>query len=249
MTTAGSFTVRFGVPEDLDVLRRFEREYFPSVDGQEHAGYLFDDQRLATVSLTESIAAPERAFILVAETTEGIVGFAAAVPSRLPGLGSIDTTGMLLQHVAVEDEWRRRGVATALVDEIERRSLAARQNVIVAHVPDSAAGFYRDRGWEVFAPRRGFAWIPYKEHIRADVPDPNIGFPLMAAKVLRPGMIQHTFDFPIRIGAPIADAVAELHNLIDTGQIDRTKLNRETREFLDLPRPPAPRPGASFGLR
>jgi len=249
MTTAGSFTVRFGVPEDLDVLRRFEREYFPAVAGQEHAGYLFDDQRLATVSLTESIAAPERAFILVAEIAERIVGFAAAVPSRLPGPGSIDATGMLLQHIAVEVEWRRRGVATALVDEIERRSLAARQNIIVAHVPDSAAVFYRSRGWNVFAPRRGFAWIPFKEHIRADVPDPKIGFPLMAVKVLRPGMIQHTFDFPIRLGAPIADAVAELHRRIDVDEIDRSKLNAETREFLNLPRPPAPRPGASFGLR
>lgn len=249
MTDDASFAIRFGTPDDIDALRQFERSFFPAVEGQPHAGYLFENQKLASRALTEAFAAPERAYVLVAESAGQIIGFAAAVPSRLPGLGEIDATSMLLQYVAVETEWRRRGVATALLSEIERRSLSARQDVIVAHVPENATDFYRHEGWSVFNRSRGFAWIPFKEHIRADVPDPGLGFPLMAIKVLRPGMIQHTFDFPIRIGAPIADAVAELTRKIDAGEIDRSALNRDTQEFLQMPLPRAPRPGASFGLR
>lgn len=249
MTTAGSFSIRFGVPSDAEVLRRFELEYFPAVPGEVHAGYLFENEQLSRTTLTEPEAAPLRVFILVAESAETIVGFAAAVPSRLPGLGSIDPTAMLLQYVAVDPEWRRQGIAAALVGEIERRSVAARQNVIVAHVSESSADFYRHQGWDVFPPRRGFAWVPFKEHIRADLPDPEIGFPLMAAKVLRPGMIQHTFDFPIRLGAPMADATLELSRRIDAGQIRRSTLNGETQDFLNFPQPRAPRQGAAFGLR
>ncbi|WP_185204290.1 GNAT family N-acetyltransferase [Glaciihabitans sp. INWT7] len=182
--------------------------------------------------MTEQIAAPMRVFTVVAESDGQIIGFAAAVPWRLPGSGAVDRAHMLLNYLAVDPARRRQGIGSALIAEIERRSLAARQNVIVAHVPAAQDDFYRTSGWEVCGDGRGYAWLPFNDHLRGDVADPELGFPLMAAKVLRPRAIRTTFDFPILSGAPIFDAVTELVRLIGEGRVDAGDLDGFTRDMV-----------------
>lgn len=226
--------IRFGVPADALVLSRFERTYFPAVAGQYHAGYLFEHEEMAKLALTEDLASPRRAFNIVAENAGEIVGFAAAVPSRLPGLGSIDKSATLLQYVAVDPAHRGAGIGRLLVEEIERRTVAARQDVILAHIPTSEAGFYTRIGWEVIPEGRGFAWLPFMAHLRADLGDPALGFPLMAAKILRPRALRLTFDFPVTRDAPIAEAAVELVDLIRAGRLDYRDLDEETRGMLTM---------------
>lgn len=226
--------IRFGAPGDRDALRAYERAYFPAIPGERHSGYLFEDDELSAFVLDEDLAPLRRSFTIVAEVAGEITGFAAAVPSRFPGAGGIDPMSMLLQYVVVDPAHRRRGIGATLLEEIERRSLAARQNVIIAHIPTSQAAFYRANDWDVFDEEHGYAWLPFMGHIRGDVADPGLGFPLMAAKVLRRRTIRAAFGFPIETGRPMVDAVGELARMVDAGKIDRQDLDLETREFLEM---------------
>ncbi|SDK35329.1 Acetyltransferase (GNAT) domain-containing protein [Cryobacterium psychrotolerans] len=210
--------------------------YFPAIAGEHHAGYLYEDSELAALTLTEGVAAPLRSFTLVAEVGGELVGFAAAVPSSFPGTGQIDPSAMLLQYLAVDPDRRHEGIGSALVADIERRSVFSRQNVIVAHVPLSQADFYRANGWDVFAEGRGYAWLPFNNMLRADIADPALGFPLMAGKKLRPKAIRSDFDFPIVRGLPMLDASAELVRRIDTGHIDVHDLDEDTRGIVNMSR-------------
>ncbi|TFD07812.1 GNAT family N-acetyltransferase [Cryobacterium sp. TMT1-66-1] len=230
------FLLRFGKPTDAPVLLDYERAYFPAVPGQHHAGYLYADAELARIMLTEELAAPLRAFTIVAEKDDKIVGFAAAAPWSLPGTGQIDPAHILLQYLVVGPAHRRSGIAKARVAEIERRALGARQNVIVAHVPPTESDFYRAIDWEVVVDGRGYAWLPFGSHLRADIGDSSVGFPLMAAKVLRPRAIRRTFDFAIVSGRPTHDAATELMHIVDSGDVDLRDLDEGTRSMVDLAR-------------
>lgn len=236
MDPAAGVSIRFGTPADISALLEYERTYFPPSPGERHAGYLYEHSELAAITLTEGVAAPRRSFTLVAEAGGELVGFAAAVPSSFPGTGQVDPSSMLLQYLAVDPIRRHEGIGSALVADIEQRSLSARQNVIVAHVPLSQADFYRANGWDVFAEGRGYAWLPFNNMLRADIADPALGFPLMAAKLLRPRAIRSNFDFPIIRGLPMLDASAELIRRIDTGHIDVHDLDEDTRDLVNMSR-------------
>lgn len=230
------FRLRFGEPADAAVLAAYERKHFPERQSERHGGYVYADAKLATPLLTEAFVAPRCTFTIVAERESTIIGFATTRPFALPGTGDVDRAHMLLQYLAVDPAHRRRGVATALVEEIERRALEARQNVMVAHISVEAANFYREIGWEVIAEGRGYAWLPFTTHLRADIADPGFGFPLMAAKVLRPRALRHTFDFPIVQDRPLFDAAAELLRIVEAGTIDVEDLDDFTRSMVDLAR-------------
>jgi GNAT superfamily N-acetyltransferase len=232
-------TVRFGEPTDAAVLADYERKFFPARDGER----VYADPKLAVPMLTESVAAPRHAYTLVAvDETHKTIGFASTRPFSLPGIDVTDPAHMLLQYLAVDPSHRRRGVASALVAEVERRALAARQNVLVAHAPADAVAFYRKIGWEVVPEGHGYAWLPYASHLLADIADADEGFPHMAAKLLRPRAIRHAFNFPIVQDRPMLDAGAELLRIIEAGTIDIRDLDPLTRETLDVARRgPAPR--------
>lgn len=227
--------IRFGQPADAPALLVYEQRYFPAVPGQHHAGYLFADPQLAPIMLTETIATGMRTFTIVAELNEEIVGFAVATPWQLPD-GTITPSDTLLQYLAVDPEHRRSGIATLLVDEIESRARQARQDMIVAHVPHIESAFYRAIGWEVADDGFGYAWLPFMTHLRADVGDPALGFPLVAAKVLRPNAIRRSFTFPLVLKRPMHDAAAELANIIDGGGFEAGDLDPKTREMVHMTR-------------
>lgn len=229
-------TLRFGEPRDAPVLAAYEREHFPAREGEPHGGYVYADAGLSTPLLTEAFATPRHTFTVVAERQGMIVGFATTAPFALPGMGEPDPAHMLLQYLAVDPAHRRHGVGTALIKEMERRALAIRQNVMVAHISTDAAHFYRGAEWDVLSDARGYAWLPFMTHLRADIADPGFGFPLMAAKVLRPRAIRLAFDFPIVQHRPMLDAAAELLRMVEDGMVDAIDLDEFTRSMVDMAR-------------
>lgn len=226
--------VRAGQQSDAEALLRFERATLPMNTGER---LLFADADYAQKALTEALADTERVFVSVAELDGEAIGCAVASPLALPGEGNgSDRWSMVLQVLFVETDFRSRGVATALLEHVEERCRAARQWVIVAHVPGSAASSYRNAGWEVLAPGSGFAWLPFGHFLRGDIPDPDIGFGLEAVKVLRPKSMRRTFAFPVETHRPFFDAASELLRIIETGDIDVRDLDDATRESLTIGR-------------
>jgi ribosomal protein S18 acetylase RimI-like enzyme len=76
----------------------------------------------------------------------------AEVDGRLAGavLGGFDGRRGLIYHLAVDAAFHRRGIATALMDEVERRLRAKGcPKAYLLVIPDNEAGlaFYRQRGW------------------------------------------------------------------------------------------------------
>ncbi len=226
--------VRAATLADRAVLEVLERRHFPAVPGRPHSGYLFGDSLEAHAALDESFSAPRHVFVSVAEVAGAIEGFAMALPFSLPGTGQLDQSNALLQFVAVNEEHRRAGVGRALLEHIEARLTSARQNVVVAHVPASSADFYRAAGWLVMAPTAGFAWLPFNDFLRADFPDPEIGYEHMAAKVLRPRAVRRWFGFPQVSSAPTADATLILEALVARGDIALADLDEGTLQMLAI---------------
>lgn len=199
---------------------------------------MFAHKEVAAASLDETRAAPHRLFTIVAERAGAVVGFAVGMPWALPGIRGVrknlDKTHMVLMYLAVDPDHRRRGIAKALVAEVENRARSARQNVLIAHIPEGEAGFYRRTDWEVAPAGHGYAWLPFMLHLRSDVGDP--GYPLIAAKVLRPKAIRLTFTFPIDTGRPGHDSATRLMQMIDTGDVDERDLDSETKGLVDMAR-------------
>lgn len=227
--------IRFATPADREALAVFERAYFPAVAGQRHPGYLFDNEEVATFALTERLSAPRRAFTFVAEEGAKIVGFVSATPSVMTS-GKQDPQTMNLQYLAVSPECRRQGIGAALVKSVVTRSLKAQQNLIHAHIPSDQVSFYEGLGWDVQLPDMGFAWIPREGHLRADVADPALGFPLMATKVLRARGVLHTFPYPVIERKPILDASMEAARLVESGKLDASTLDGDTRRMITMGR-------------
>lgn len=236
MVDMPEIAVRLARLDDAPALAILERAHFPARAGEPHGGYVYGNPEITSQLLDEEVARGTRVATLVAEASGEIAGFATVRPWSLPGARGNSPSDILLQYLAVDPPFRRAGVATALVEEIERRCLADRQDVIVAHIPTSAVDFYRALGWEVVPEERGFAWLPFMHFMRADIGDPGFGFPLMAAKVLRPRAIRHAFDFPVRGDRPVADASLELLSIIDEGTIDFHDLDETTRAFIGIAR-------------
>ncbi len=66
-------------------------------------------------------------------------------------LGGFDGRRGMMYHLAVAAQYRQQGVATALVEELERRLRAKgciRYYLLVTVDNDSAIRFYERRGWE-----------------------------------------------------------------------------------------------------
>lgn len=238
--TTSRFRVRFATPADREALSALEHEYFPAKPGVRHAGYLYDNEELAALTLTERIAAPMRAFTFVAEVGEDVVGFAVGTPARMTS-GEMDTQTMNLQYLAVWPEHRRQGVGAALVKKVITRAQKAKQHLIHAHIPVDEVIFYEGLGWAVEPEGHGLAWLPDGDHLRADAGDPAFGFPLVASKVLRPRCVLRTFSYPVETGRPILDASMEAARLIDQDELDPSQLDESTRDFVRLGRAEARR--------
>lgn len=200
-----------------------------------HAGYLYDDENLAAIALTERLAAPMRAFTFVAEVEGEIVGFAVGVPSMMTS-GDTDAQTMNLQYLAVQPEHRGQGIGAALVKKIITRSQKVVQNLIHAHIPVDQVGFYEGLGWKVEPMGHGLAWLPDGDHLRADAGDPAFGFPLMASKVLRSRGVLQSFPYPVVTGKPTLDASMEAARLVDAGKLDPSKFDEFTRDFVTMGR-------------
>ena len=66
-------------------------------------------------------------------------------------LGGFDGRRGMMYHLAVADEHRHQGIASALVDELERRLRSKgciRYYLLVTTDNDSAIRFYEQRGWD-----------------------------------------------------------------------------------------------------
>lgn len=222
--------VRAGRQSDAAALLRFERATLPTHSDER---LLFADAAYAQMALTEEFVSSERVFASVAELGGMPMGCAIAMPLLFPGRrDGVDPRSMVLQVLYVEPEFRTRGVAAALLLDIEARCRAARQWVVVAHVPDSAAGAYRNASWEVLEPGFGFGCLPFGDFLRGDVPDPHLGFGRVAAKVLRPKALRRSFDFPVATNMPIFDALSQLLRIIAAGDVDERDLDDLTRAWL-----------------
>jgi hypothetical protein len=211
--------VRAAAPADRPALEVLERRHFPAKPGKPHSGFLFEDTPEARASLDENLAGPLHFFVSVAELDGNLEGFALALPFALPGPAQLDRT---------------QGIGRALLEHIETRLKAARQNVVVAHIPTSATDFYREASWLVMGPTAGFAWLPFNDFLRADFPDPEIGYEHMAAKLLRPRAVRRWFGFPQMTNAPTADATLILEALIARGDVDRGDLDEGTLQMLTI---------------
>jgi ribosomal protein S18 acetylase RimI-like enzyme len=79
---------------------------------------------------------------LLAEVNNEVVGSV---------LGGFDGRRGMMYHLAVANQFRQQGIASALVDELERRLRAKgciRYYLLVTTDNDSAIRFYERRGWE-----------------------------------------------------------------------------------------------------
>jgi len=228
--------IRASTPGDQPALDVLERRHFPAQPGKPHSGYLFGDSDLARLSLDDGLAAPHRSLVSVAEINGAIEGFALAFPFSLPGNGALDPNNMLLQYLAVNEDHRRLGIGRRLLEHLEARIAPHRQNVMVAHVPAAEAEFYRRARWEVMAPTAGFAWLAFNDFLRADYPDPHIGYEHLAAKLLRPRALRRWYGFPRVTNAPVADATIILEALIERGDLNVADLDEGTAQMLAIGR-------------
>ncbi len=80
---------------------------------------------------------------LLAETSGEVIGSV---------LGGFDGRRGMMYHLAVASQYRQQGIASALVDELERRLRSKgciRYYLLVTPDNDSAIQFYERRGWEL----------------------------------------------------------------------------------------------------
>jgi GNAT superfamily N-acetyltransferase len=237
MSTPVGIRVRFAVPSDLEALLEYEKSLLAAVPADQRSAYIFGGTKRSAQALTGGMVAKLRHFTVVAEDAGAIVGFAYAKPWTFPGNpGVADESTMLLHYLVVNGDRHGEGIGRALVDEIEACSSGVRQNLVIAHIPESQAGFYRSIGWEVLDRDRGYAWLPFKGHLLADDSGESVEFPLVAARVLRPKALRIGFEFAAVRGAPVLDAAAELLQIIDKGRVDYLDLDPDSRKIVDFAR-------------
>lgn len=229
--------IRKATAADIPALHALEAANFSKVaNASALGGFLFADTNTAEMMLNEAVAEPLRMFVSVAEFEREVVGFAFAIFSSLPGTGQPDPRNMVLQYLAVDPSQRRQGVGRALVEHIVTRVTPLRQDVILAHVPAAEAEFYRRCGWEVLPAEAGFGWLPFNDFLRADFPDPEIGYEHVAALILRPRALRRSFAFTRVTDAPTADAMLVIEALIDSGELDPRDLDGGTLSMLRISR-------------
>jgi len=231
------FSVRFARPSDAKDLLRLEKQHFPPTVGQPHGGYVYAKSGILQTVLNEKTALPARQITLVAEDGGKVVGFAAASALKLPGWASgVSCSSMLLQYVAVDISHRKQNIGRELVQGVEERALSVtpEQAVIVAHVPSAQAKFYSNLGWQLGKATYGFAWQPISDHLCADIPDPHLGFPILASKVLRPEALVVTFPFEDLRRAPLLDAALALDSKVKVGFVNRTQLPDSTHQMISF---------------
>jgi len=119
----------------------------------------------------------ERIEVVRAALAPGGVAVGAFAGGRLVGFAALRYAleGDVAQLAAlwVSAPWRRHGIATALVDELERRARArgARRMYVSATPSESAQGFYRGRGFRPtsFVHRELYALEPEDVHMIRDL--------------------------------------------------------------------------------
>ncbi len=77
----------------------------------------------------------------------------AELSGRIIGavLGGFDGRRGMVYHLAVEQSFRKKGVGTALMSELEQRLMAKgcqRTYLLVTHENGEAIKYYQDEGWE-----------------------------------------------------------------------------------------------------
>jgi ribosomal-protein-alanine acetyltransferase len=110
---------------------------------------IFGTDGWSSAQIEADVAAPLR-HVAVAELDGAVVGYAVVAMAG-------DVADLL--RIAVAESHRRSGVASALLDEVERLAAEAGADRIVLEVAASNAGaqeFYRDRGYVEMSRRRGY---------------------------------------------------------------------------------------------
>lgn len=237
MSSPAAVRIRFAVPSDVEALLEYEKSLLAAVPDDQKSGYIFAGTQRTAKALTGSLVAKLRHFTVVAEDAGVIVGFAYAKPWTLPGNPNVnERSTMLLHFLVVSGDRRGEGLGRALVEEIERCSSGVRQNLLLAHIPESEVGFYRSIGWEVLDRGRGYGWIPFRDHLLADDAGTSLEFPQVAVKVLRPKAIRIGFEFAAVRRAPVLDAGAELVQLLEKAHVDPLDLDPTTRALVEVAR-------------
>lgn len=212
---------------DYDAICAIERVSFPRSAEHIFAG----DHRAALLMDPTTPRNPFR--VAVAEQDSQVVGFVVTRPYTFATVPvQTSSSDFLLERIAVAPDFRRGGVGLTLISELERRLRQIHQDVIVAHVQNGQAEFYRRAGWTVLAQGRGLAWLPFLSHLRADGPISGSGYNCFAYLLLRPRALRRVFDFEQRTTQPLADAADVLKKLIDRGEIDRRDLDDFTAALL-----------------
>ncbi|MBT9605455.1 GNAT family N-acetyltransferase [Microbacterium sp.] len=242
-------TIRAADPIDLAQLQHIERRSFPNLVSAGESALAYGDANI--LSKTNASDGTRLVTHLVATMDETVIGFAVARVFTLPGDGQLDPDrNVLLDRVAVLPDFRRGGVAAALVQQAVKQTSSIGSHLALAHVSEQAAPFYRAVGWNVGSHGHGLAWRPKTSFLHADLPDARLGFPLMAWRALRPADLSMTYSFPRRVGIPTLDAVHALKKMIDRGEVERQGLDDVALIALEMIEnigsPPA---RGSFGQR
>jgi GNAT superfamily N-acetyltransferase len=202
---------------DLDALAALELNHFPEFES------MYADAQLANEFLTLSVKFGFSIF--VAEVGNQVVGFSQGNPFSMPGNQGLLEEVRVLQLVAVEEEARGVGIGA---DLIRRFELAARQSgavAVVSHVCEQAVGVFEKSGWQIAPYGQGFGWVSKTGPIMGDFPDPDVGYPFLASKLLRPTEIFDSFTYPRRDGAPVLDAMRVFTRRLSDGIVRRDQLN------------------------
>jgi len=132
----GSLTLRPGQPDDLPAIGRIERVSY-------HDSWSFD-------VLRKSLAAPAPSSLVALSADGAVVGYAFFGV----GAGELD-----VHSLTVDPPWRRRGVATRLLERIEQDARAAGVSRLLLEVREGnepALRLYRRHGFAVDTVRRRY---------------------------------------------------------------------------------------------
>jgi len=208
------FIVRMAKPEDQAFIAEMDSE-FPTTRDRSEPPRDTDVFRLALEHSREL-----RLFYVVAEREGVPLGYGLIGPRQSPMGIDRASISCVLANLAVTPSARRLGVGAAILVELERLSRSLGIRFLYAHIPGSAADFYRASGWTVADEGRGLAWIEpptiqlWQEQqqaignagprramtiLRADYPDVDLGYGRMAYRSLRPDAVVDVFSFP-RVG-------------------------------------------------
>ena len=122
---------------------RCPTDYLPVHQLWEHAGEGIHLRRSDEPEEIEKKLLRDPELFLVAETEGEIIGSV---------MGGFDGRRVMIYHLAVKENQRKQGIATLLMEELERRLVAKgciRCYLLVARDNQTANEFYSKRNWEL----------------------------------------------------------------------------------------------------